>query len=193
MFHFFAYISRMKYICRWGLMRNTRNENLSEHSFETAVIAHSLAILRNTRFGGNVNPERAAVLALFHDSSEIFTGDLPTPVKYFNPQIRTAYGKVEKVAKNKLLSFLPDDIRPAYNSVLNAEGEGDKELLPLIKAADKLSAIIKCMEEKKVGSSEFSKAEISLRKALKKMNIPEADLFVNEFLPSYSLTLDEQD
>ena len=193
MFHFFAYISRMKYICRWGLMRNTRNENLSEHSFETAVIAHSLAILRNTRFGGNVNPERAAVLALFHDSSEIFTGDLPTPVKYFNPQIRTAYGKVEKVAKNKLLSFLPDDIKPDYNSVLNAEGESDKELLPLIKAADKLSAIIKCVEEKRAGSSEFSKAEISLRKALEKMNIPEADLFVNEFLPSYSLTLDEQD
>ena len=193
MFHFFAYISRMKYICRWGLMRNTRNENLSEHSFETAVIAHSLAILRNTRFGGNVNPERAAVLALFHDSSEIFTGDLPTPVKYFNPQIRTAYGKVEKVAKNKLLSFLPDDIKPDYNSVLNAEGESDKELLPLIKAADKLSAIIKCVEEKRAGSSEFSKAEISLRKTLKEMALPEADLFVKEFLPSYSLTLDEQD
>ena len=193
MFHFFAYISRMKYICRWGLMRNTRNENLSEHSFETAVIAHSLAILRNTRFGGNVNPERAAVLALFHDSSEIFTGDLPTPVKYFNPQIRTAYGKVEKVAKNKLLSFLPDDIKPDYNSVLNATGEGDKELLPLIKAADKLSAIIKCVEEKRAGSSEFSKAEISLRKTLKEMALPEADLFVKEFLPSYSLTLDEQD
>jgi len=133
-------------------MRNTRNENLSEHSFETAVIAHSLAILRNTRFGGNVNPERAAVLALFHDSSEIFTGDLPTPVKYFNPQIRTAYGKVEKVAKNKLLSFLPDDIKPSYNTILNATGEGDKELLPLIKAADKLSAIIKCVEEKRAGS-----------------------------------------
>ncbi len=193
MFHFFAYISRMKYICRWGLMRNTRNENLSEHSFETAVIAHSLAILRNTRFGGNVNPERAAVLALFHDSSEIFTGDLPTPVKYFNPQIRTAYGKVEKVAKNKLLSFLPDDIKPSYNTILNATGEGDKELLPLIKAADKLSAIIKCVEEKRAGSSEFSKAEISLRKTLKEMALPEADLFVNEFLPSYSLTLDEQD
>ncbi len=193
MFHFFAYISRMKYICRWGLMRNTRNENLSEHSFETAVIAHSLAILRNTRFGGNVNPERAAVLALFHDSSEIFTGDLPTPVKYFNPQIRTAYGKVEKVAKNKLLSFLPDDIKPSYNTILNATGEGDKELLPLIKAADKLSAIIKCVEEKRAGSSEFSKAEISLRKTLKEMALPEADLFVKEFLPSYSLTLDEQD
>lgn len=168
MFHFFAYISRMKYICRWGLMRNTRNENLSEHSFETAVIAHSLAILRNTRFGGNVNPERAAVLALFHDSSEIFTGDLPTPVKYFNPQIRTAYGKVEKVAKNKLLSFLPDDIKPDYNSVLNAEGESDKELLPLIKAADKLSAIIKCVEEKERAARNFQRQKYPYERPWKK-------------------------
>lgn len=183
----------MKYICRWGLMRNTRNENLSEHSFETAVIAHSLALIRNTYFGGNVNPERAAVLALFHDSSEILTGDLPTPVKYFNPQIRSAYGKVEEVAQKKLLSFLPDKLKPDYNSILSAGGKDDSELLPIVKAADKLSAVIKCMEENKTGSSEFSKAETSIRETLRKMELPEVDFFVKEFLPSYKLTLDEQD
>lgn len=193
MFHFYAMLSRMKLISRWGLMRNTRSENLCEHSFETAVIAHALAVLRNTRYGGNADPERAALLALYHDASEIFTGDLPTPVKYFNPEIRTAYRKVETVAQNKLLTMLPDDLRPCYESVFRAAGEGDRELLPLIKAADKLSAIIKCMEEKGTGNSEFSKAEATLRQAVSDMHLPEADCFMEEFLPSYALTLDEQD
>lgn len=192
MFHFFAMLSRMKYINRWGLMRNTRNENLCEHSYEVAVIAHALAVLRNTRFGGNVSPERAAVLALFHDSTEIITGDMPTPVKYYNPQIRTAYREVETVAQNKLLSLLPEDIQPQYRSLL-APGEDDKELLRLVKAADKLSAIIKCVEEQGMGNSEFCKAEQSLLQAVKEMHLPEADCFLQEFLPSYRLTLDEQD
>jgi len=193
MFHFYAMLSRMKFINRWGLMRNTRSENLCEHSFEVAVIAHALAILRNTRFGGHADPERAAVLALFHDAAEIITGDLPTPVKYYNPQIRTAYQEVETVAQNKLLSLLPTELKPSYEMIFSASADGDQALLPLIKAADKLSAIIKCIEEKGMGNTEFTKAEITLRQAVTKMHLPEADCYVEEFLPSYSLTLDEQD
>jgi len=193
MFHFYAMLSRMKYINRWGLMRNTRSENLCEHSFEVAVIAHALAVLRNTRFGGQVNPERAALLALFHDATEILTGDLPTPVKYYNPQIRTAYREVETVAQNKLLSLLPGDLKPSYQAILSADADGDQALLPLVKAADKLSAVIKCMEEKGMGNGEFSKAEDTLLQALRDMHLPEADCFMEEFLPSYRLTLDEQD
>lgn len=193
MFHFYAMLSRMKFINRWGLMRNTRNENLCEHSFETAVIAHALAVLRNTRFGGKADPERAALLALYHDATEIITGDLPTPVKYYNPKIRSAYREVETVAQKKLLSLLPDDIRPVYEPIFSASGDGDKELVPLVKAADKISAIIKCMEEDRTGNAEFIKAEAALRVAVAQMGLPEADCFMEEFLPSFRLTLDEQD
>jgi 5'-deoxynucleotidase len=193
MYHFYAMLARMKFINRWGLMRNTRSENLCEHSFETAVIAHALAVLRNTRFGGNADPERTALLALFHDATEIITGDLPTPVKYYNPKIRSAYREVETVAQDKLLSLLPSDLKPSYETILSASGDGDMALLPLVKAADKLSAIIKCMEEKGMGNSEFYQAEITLRQAVSDMHLPEADCFIEEFLPSYSLTLDEQD
>lgn len=193
MFHFFAMLSRMKYINRWGLMRNTTHENICEHSLETAVIAHALAVLRNTRFGGNVNPERAAALAMFHDTTEIITGDLPTPVKYYNPQIRGAYREVEKVAQKKLLSLLPQDLQPSYEPLICMNDPKDAELLPLVKAADKLSAVIKCVEEKRMGNTEFDKAELSLRRSVEEMHLPEADCFVQEFLPSYSLTLDEQE
>lgn len=193
MFHFYAMLSRMKFIRRWGLMRSTHEENLCEHSFETAVIAHALAVLRNTRFGGSADPERAALLALYHDATEILTGDLPTPVKYYNPEIRNAYREVEHVARHKLLSLLPDDLRPDYESVFTASRAGDRELLPLVKAADKLSAVIKCMEEKGMGNSEFFKAEAALRQAVNDLHLPEADCFVEEFLPSYALTLDEQE
>jgi len=193
MFHFYAILSRMKFINRWGLMHNTRSENLCEHSFETAVIAHALAVLRNARFGGSVNPERAALLALYHDATEIITGDLPTPVKYYNPKIRSAYREVETMAQNKLLSMLPEDLRPSYESVFMAGAPGDRELLPLVRAADKLSAIVKCVEEKGMGNTEFTKAESALRRTVTEMHLLEADCFVQEFLPSYSLTLDEQD
>lgn len=193
MHHFFAMLSRMKNIYRWGLMRNTRNENLCEHSFETAVIAHALAVIRNTRFGGHVNEERAALLALFHDSTEILTGDMPTPVKYYNPEIRSAYHKVEKVARDRLLGFLPDDMKPAYRPLLGEPLPSDRELLPLVKAADKISAIIKCVEEKRMGNKEFANAEASLRRTVEEMHLPEADFFLSDFLPSYSLTLDEQE
>lgn len=193
MHHFYAMLSRMKFINRWGLMRNTRSENLSEHSFETAVIAHALAVLRNRRFGGHVSPERAAVLALYHDATEIITGDLPTPVKYYSPKIRSAYREVEHVAQDRLLAMLPADLQPDYESVFTAAEESDAELLVLVKAADKLSAVIKCVEEKRAGNSEFTSAEATLRKSVAEMKLPEADCFMEEFLPSYSLTLDEQD
>jgi 5'-deoxynucleotidase len=193
MYHFFALLSRMKNIDRWGLMRNTRRENLCEHSFETAVIAHALAVLRNTRFGGHVNADRAASLALFHDATEIFTGDLPTPVKYYNPKIREAYREVEEVAREKLLSFLPEDQKGIYAPLLGRTEESDRELLPLVHAADKLSALIKCVEEQRLGNREFSSAEAALRRAVEEMRLPEADFFLAEFFPSYSLTLDEQD
>lgn len=192
MHHFFAVLSRMKYIERWGLMRNTRSENLCEHSFEVAVIAHALAVLRSTRFGGRADADRAAVLALFHDSAEIFTGDMPTPVKYYNGKIRGAYREIERDAQERLLGLLPGDLRESYRPLIEGSLPGDAELLTLVKAADKISAIIKCVEEKRMGNSEFSQAEKTLRKAVADMRLPEADCFLEEFLPSYSLTLDEQ-
>lgn len=190
--HFYAMLSRMKYINRWGLMRNTREENISEHSLDVAILAHALAVLRNRRFGGNVNAERAALLGLFHDTTEILTGDLPTPVKYYNPQIREAYREVERVAQARLLSLLPEDLRPDYQSLLGPTQQ-EQELWGLVKAADKLSAVIKCVEERRMGNAEFEQAEAALRKSLREMELPEADCFMEEFLPSYSLTLDEQE
>ena len=191
-YHFYAMLSRMKYINRWGLMRNTREENICEHSLEVAMIAHSLAVLKNQRFGGRVNPERAALLGMFHDAAEIITGDLPTPVKYFNSEIRAAYQEVENMAKDRLLSMLPEDLRQVYEPLL-APGEEEKEILRLVKAADKISALIKCIEEKSMGHAEFCQAELALREAVSRLRCPEVDCFLNEFLPSYSLTLDEQE
>ena len=191
-YHFYGMLSRMKYINRWGLMRNTRQENIGEHSLDVAVIAHSLAVLRNRRFGGAVNPERAALLGLFHDASEIITGDLPTPVKYYNQELRQAYRQVENMATDRLLSMLPDDLKEDYRPLLEP-CPADEELWQLVKAADKISALIKCLEEKSMGNHEFCKAEQSLRKNISQMNCPEADCFLAEFLPSYSLTLDEQE
>ena len=187
---FFSMILRMRYINRWGLMRNTRSESLSEHSLDVAILAHALCILRNKHYGGSLNPEKAAVMALFHDTSEIITGDLPTPVKYNNPQIRTAYKKLEGVAKNDLLALLPDDLQEEYAAVFHEET--DPELARVLKAADKLSALIKCLEEEKAGNSEFSKAKLAQLDALHQMNHPEVDEFLREFIPSFELTLDEQ-
>ena len=188
MSHFFAMLSRMKYINRWGLMRNTRNETICEHSLDTAILAHALAVLRNRRFGGNVNPEKAALLAIFHDAPEILTGDLPTPIKYYNPGIREAYKAVEQVAEDKLLSMLPEDLRPAYEDALRP---ADPEIEQLVRAADKLSAHIKCIEELKAGNTEFRQAAAQTAAAMDAMALPELDYFREHFLPSYSLTLDE--
>ena len=188
---FFAIISRMKYINRWGLMRNTAQENLKEHSLETAFIAHVLALYRNVRFGGNVDPERAALLAMYHDATEIITGDLPTPVKYYNAEIKAEYDKVEKMAEEKLLSYLPEDLR-GYYAPLFSKTEEDKELWVLVKAADKLSALIKCIEERQMGNSDFTEAEKSTLQAVHDMALPEAEEFISEFLSAYHLTLDGQ-
>ena len=188
-YSFFAMISRMKYIDRWALMRNTDRESLDSHSKEVAVIAHALAVIGNKRFGNAYNPDRAAVLGLYHDAHEIITGDMPTPVKYQNEDILVAFKAVEDSANEKLLNKLPEDLREEFASLLTGENE-DEELLVLIKAADRLSALIKCIEERKAGNTEFKEAEKSTLKRIKKMNIPEADVFLNEFLPAYEQSLD---
>lgn len=191
--HFFAVLNRMKYINRWGLMRNTRSENLCEHSLDVAIIAHALAIIGNRRLNKTYDEQRAAILSLFHDSSEILTGDLPTPVKYFNPEIKKVYHEIEDSAKLRLLSYLPDDMRDDYYSIFLPQSDEDKQLLKLVKAADKISALIKCIEEKKAGNTEFDKAYQTLYSAICDLQVEEADIFMREFLPSYSLTLDEQE
>ena len=188
-YSFFAMISRMKYIDRWALMRNTDRESLDSHSKEVAVIAHALAIIGNKRFGRAYNSDRAAVLGLYHDAHEIITGDMPTPVKYQNDDILVAFKAVEDSANEKLLNKLPEDLRKEFASLLTGENE-DEELLVLIKAADRLSALIKCIEERKAGNTEFKEAEKSTLKRIKKMNIPEADVFLKEFIPAYEQTLD---
>ncbi len=188
-YSFFAMISRMKYIDRWALMRNTENESLDSHSKEVAVIAHALAVIGNKRFGKSYNPDRAAVLGLYHDAHEIITGDMPTPVKYQNDDILVAFKAVEDSANEKLLNKLPEDLREEFTSLLTG-GNEDEELLVLIKAADRLSALIKCIEERKAGNTEFKEAEKSTLKRIQKMNVPEADVFLNEFIPAYEQTLD---
>jgi 5'-deoxynucleotidase len=188
---FFAVVSRMKYINRWALMRNTIKENISEHSLEVAFIAHALALLRNERFGGNVDPERCALLAMFHDTTEIITGDLPTPIKYYSKEIKGAYNEVEEKAKNTLISYLPDDLKKYYEPLLTPT-EAEKDLWKLVKGADKLSALIKCIEERKMGNADFASAEKATIEAIHKLNIPEVEVFMEEFIPAYDLTLDEQ-
>ncbi len=193
MYHFFAMLSRMKYINRWGLMRNTRQENICEHSLETALVAHALAVLGNEKFGRHYDPERAAALAMLHDAPEIITGDMPTPVKYHSEEIRKAYGEVEELAVEHLVSLLPEELRPAYQQLMTMTGERDEELKPLIKAADRISAVIKCVEERKSGNRDFHKAEQTITQSIADMGLPEADYFMKEFLPSYGLTIEEQD
>lgn len=189
---FFAILIRMKYIARWGLMRNTRSENLAEHTLDTAFFAHALAVLCNKRFGGNIDTGRTVQLAMFHDAAEIFTGDLPTPVKYFSSEMRGAYKEVEKRSVNKLLRKLPRDLRSEYADLLMPDEE-DTHMCGIVKAADKLSALVKCIEESKAGNVEFKKAEAAQESYLKQMGLPEVDCFMREFLPAFRLTLDEQD
>ena len=186
--HFFAYISRRRFIQLWALMRNTAPENVQEHSHQVAVLAHALAVLRNEKFGGHVDPGAVAVAALYHDASEILTGDMPTPIKYDNPAIRTAYKDVEAVAEHKLLNMLPEELRGVYAPILTVE---DPEIEALVKAADKLSAYIKCVEELKAGNNEFREAAAQTRKALESYGMPEVESFLETFMDSFSLTLDE--
>jgi 5'-deoxynucleotidase len=190
--HFFAYLSRMKYINRWGLMRNTRSENLAEHSLQAAIIAHALCVINIKRLGGSLSPERAAAIALFHDAGEIITGDLPTPIKYNNPEIKSAYKSIESVAAQKLLSMLPDDLKGGYEGLF-FESSRESELWKIIRAADKICAYIKCVEEEMAGNSEFKKAKEANLRAIKELGSKEADIFLDEFMPSFFLTLDEQE
>ena len=185
--HFYAMLSRMKNIYRWGLMRNTKQENLSEHSLEVAFIAHALAVIHNRRFGGQLDANRVATAAMFHDTTEIITGDMPTPIKYYNPEIRTVYKQIERVASDRLLRLLPDDLRPDFDEFYNLDNETER----FIKAADKISALIKCIEETNQGNKEFSAAERSTRKIIEEMDMPEAKVFLEEFMDSFSLPLDE--
>ena len=187
--NFFAYLSRMRYIRRWGLMRNTFSENIQEHSHMVAVIAHALAVIRREVYGGQIDPGQAAVAALFHDAPEILTGDLPTPVKYYNPEIRDSYKQVEAVSAQKLLGMLPSHLRGSYTPWLTEDY--DPDLRALVKAADKLSAYIKCVEELKAGNGEFRKAAQQTRSALDASHLPEVAYFMEHFLPGFSLTLDE--
>lgn len=186
--NFFGMLSRMKYINRWGLMRNNINENIAEHSLQVAIIAHGLAVIGNKRFGRNLNPEHIAMMGVMHDTTEIITGDLPTPIKYYAPEIRDAYKKVENIAANQLLKELPEDMQEAYEDILI---ENDSIEWKYVKAADKLSAYIKCIEEKNTGNTDFTKAEDTIRKALENMKMEEIDVFIKEFLPAYVMTLDE--
>ena len=191
---FFATVSRMKYIERWALMRNSRPENLSEHSLEVAMIAHALCVIGNVRYGRKLDGEKAALVGLYHDCSEIITGDMPTPVKYANSGIRDAYKAVESEADQRLLDTLPEDLRPSFEEIFCAEDtDEDRYMRRLVKAADKLSALIKCMEETGAGNGEFRTAQTSTLRAVEKLawEMPEVKVFLEEFLPPYGSTLDE--
>ena len=190
MFHFFAYVAKLKYIVRWGLERNVETENVKEHSFDVAVIAHALALIRNRYFGGNVDANQLAVVALFHDASEVLTGDLPGPIKYFNPSIAEAYKEVEKAAKAKLLTMLPEQLRPDYAPLIDDSGMS-RDLKRIVKAADVLAAYIKCIQEVESNNHEFQVARQRVEGMLAEYAMPEVNFFLENFLPSYRLTLDE--
>ena len=188
-YSFFAYLSRMRYISRWGLMRNTFQENIQEHSHMVAVLAHALAVIRRDVLGKKADPGLAAAAALYHDAPEILTGDLPTPIKYYSPDIRDAYKRVEEVSAGKLAAMLPEELRGAFAPLLREDYDPDTRAL--VKAADKLSAYIKCVEELKAGNAEFRQAAEQTLEALKGYGLPEVDYFMERFLPAFGLTLDE--
>ena len=188
-YHFFAYLSRMRYIGRWSLMRNALPENIQEHSHMVAVLAHALALIRRDVFGVACDPEEAAAAALYHDCSEILTGDLPTPIKYHSPEIRDAYRRVEELACEKLLATLPEPLRGAYTPYLTGEIAARQH--ELVKAADKLAAYLKCVEERKAGNNDFLSAEAQTRAALEQNPLPELRYFLEHFAPAFELTIDE--
>ena len=188
--HFFAHLSRLKLINRWPLMRNVRTENVSEHSLQVAFVAHALAVIKNKRFNGNVNPERIALLAMYHDASEVLTGDLPTPTKYYNPQITSEYKKIEKIAQNKLINMLPKELQEDFRSLIDDDYYDESEK-SIVKQADALCAYLKTIEELSAGNNEFKLAEQRLKKTLSERNSPEMGYFLDIFVPSFSLSLDE--
>ena len=190
-YHFFAIMSRMKYINRWSLMNNTRVENISEHSLTVAMIAHALCIINRRLFGGSTDPEYAAVAALYHDCTEIITGDLPTPIKYSSKTMRRAYADIESEAAEQLINSLPEYLKEDYRKII-CPAEENQETLRLVKAADKLSALFKCIEEERMGNNEFKRAKEEIMNYLENMEIPEVKVFMRDFLPSYYLSLDDQ-
>lgn len=188
--NFFAMVNRMKFIDRWALMQNAKKENIAEHSQSVAVIAHALALIGNKKFNKNYNCERVCLLALYHDTTEVITGDMPTPVKYYNDEIKTVYKDIERVAGNRLLSMLPEEFKEDYSPLFEKQDE-DKELWVLIKAADKISALVKCIEECRMGNLEFSKAREAQERLIDEITLPEVKYFRDNFLDAYYLTLDE--
>lgn len=190
MAHFFAYISRVKLIERWSLMFSVRKENVAEHSLQVGMIAHGLALIKNKNFDGNINADRVTTLAMYHDASEVITGDLPTPVKYSNPTIKEAYKAIEENAITNLLSFLPEDLVEDYQTILDPGAE-DAEAMKLVKAADTLCAYIKCLEERALGNNEFNRAKATLEAKIRSYRMPEVDHFMAHYMNSFSLNLDE--
>lgn len=191
MYKFFAFLDRMKYIKRWSLMRSVREENIMEHTEQVAVIAHALAVIKNKMFGGAVDENKVLLYALYHETGEVITGDLPTPIKYFNKEINTAYKDLERIASEKLLTMLPGELTDIYKDYVLPDT--DCYEYKLVKAADKISAYLKCVEEVKAGNSEFKKAKTSVGKALKAFDMEEVKYFIENMLPAYELTLDELD
>lgn len=190
MYHFFAYMARMKLIRRWSLMKSVSEENIAEHSAQVAQIAHALALIKNKKFGGSLNADRVATMALYHETSEVLTGDLPTPIKYYNPEIRKAYKDIEGIANEKLLTMLPDELRGEYRSLIVEDADSYEHML--VKAADKISAYIKCVEELRSGNREFAKAEATLREEVEKYGrYEEVRYFCDTFLDTFRKTLDE--
>ena len=187
---FFALMARMKFINRWGLMKNTMQESICEHSLMTAVLAHALGVIRRDVFGGEIDPDRCAAAAMYHDAPEILTGDLPTPVKYFNPEICNAYKQVEGKAANKLLSMLPDNMKGAYEKLLFCE-KCEPQIYEIVKVADKLSAYVKCVEELRSGNNEFKSAADSILKILIDNPLPELKYFMDNFIDYFKLTIDD--
>lgn len=187
---FYAMMSRMKYIERWALMRNSRTENICEHSLEVAMLAHAFVVIGNTRLGKQLDAGKAALIAMYHDTTEIITGDMPTPIKYYNEDLRDAFQEVEEVAAKRLLGMLPEDLRASYETLFFKE-EKEAYLWSLVKAADKVSAYIKCVEERKAGNKEFVNAEQTIKESLFQIELEEVKIFLKEFLPMYDKTLDE--
>lgn len=188
--HFFAHLARMKLIERWPLMRSVSKENISEHSLQVAFVAHALAVIKNKKFGGNLNPERIAIKAMYHDTSEVLTGDLPTPVKYYNPEIAKEYKKIEAAAEKKLLSMLPEEFQEDFAPYLISESAYTEDA-DIVKQADSICAYLKCLEELSAGNHEYSRAKRRLEVTLKKRESPEMVYFLKTFAPSFELTLDE--
>ncbi len=189
MYKFFAYLNRMKYINRWSLMRSTVTENIMEHSQQVAVIAHALAMISNTYFGGNLDANSIAVKAIFHETSEVITGDLPTPIKYFNEEIRNSYKALEHYSNERLLTYLPSELSEKYATIINTPA--DDEEYKYVKYADKICAYLKCVDEVNMGNSDFTSAKKTLRKEITAFKSKEVDYFMAHFVEAFSLTLDD--